>query len=205
MLHVRKAGVRSVNQLGISAVLSFGILITVSVGQPLASSPTETQIRRIVDSYFARKTGHKPGDLISQRDTKAVLAMFREKGWNVPYARELVQDTLSDSHPLVQAFRTNKGRRFMRAVAGQRLIYDRLDRVTEVSGGPAMVRQLIRLPDGARYAAWKTPRAVPDLVHLLPKTGSGKTRVVKDYRKPTDRIYTQAQLQDAIEWAYSDE
>lgn len=186
-----------------TAVLCLLICTTPGIGQDRTPPPTTAQIRQTVDDYFARKKGYKPGDLIAQSDTEAVIAALRKKGWVVPKTQVIVRNTLSDSDSLVQIFRSDKGRRFMRAVAGYRLIFDRLDRVMRESGGPAMVRQLVRLPDGPRYAAWETPRAVPDLVDFLPKTGSAKTRVVKDYRKPTGRIYTQADLLTAIEQAFS--
>ncbi len=161
-------------------------------------APTATQIQAVVDRYFAEKSFYRPGDLIAQSDVQAVITALGKRGWKVPGAKQLVAKTLPDSHPLVQLLASDKGRRFMRAVQKQRLIYDRLDRVMGTWGGPAMLRQLIRLPDGARYAAWKTPSTIPDLLDLLPKRRSGKTRVIKDYRKPTGQIYTQQQLTKAL-------
>ena len=90
----------------------------------------------------------------------------------------------------------------MRRVSGYKLIYDRLDRIAHESGGQRLIRDLIKLPDGARYARWSPGRGVPGLVDFLPKNRSGKTRTVKDYTKPTGKIYTQKQLLERLEESY---
>jgi hypothetical protein len=80
----------------------------------------------------------------------------------------------------------------MRRVSGFDLIYDRLDRVSRVSGGQRMLEAIVRLPDGQRYAKPKSqlPHGVPDFLELLPKNSSGKVRTIRDYDKPTGRLYT---------------
>ena len=52
------------------------------------------------------------------------------------------------------------------------------------------MRDLMKLPDAARYAKIDTGRGVPDMIDFLPKSGSSKTRRVKDYKKPTGKLYT---------------
>ena len=86
----------------------------------------------------------------------------------------------------------------MRKVAGQERIYDRLDRISQVAGGESLLQGLVRLPDGERYTMRNPPRGRPDLLELLPKDGSGKTRTIKDYGKPTGQIYTEADLVERL-------
>ena len=38
------------------------------------------------------------------------------------------------------------------------------------------------------------PYGVPDFLDLLPKNSSGRVRTIKDYDKPTGRIYTEEEL-----------
>jgi hypothetical protein len=81
-------------------------------------------------------------------------------------------------------------------VCGFDLIYDRLDRVSQVAEGQRTIDALVKLPDGEKYSLPKkqTPKGVPDFLDLLPKHGSGKVRTIKNYDKPTGRVYTEGDL-----------
>jgi hypothetical protein len=67
-----------------------------------------------------------------------------------------------------------------------------------VSGGQRMLRDLAKLPDGERYVKMQTPGAVPDMLALLPKKSSGQKRTIKNYKKPTGRVYTEQALAERI-------
>jgi hypothetical protein len=159
-----------------------------------ALSPQEVQ--QIVARYFSQQSGRQPGDIITQSDVAAVLEELAAAGWQPPDHKQLLASTLPDDGPLVSSLRTQQGRRFMRKVSGYESIYDRLDRVSQVSGGQRTIDAIVRLPDGEKYAQpkKKTPHGVPDFLDLLPKNASGKVRTIKDYDKPTGRIYTEADL-----------
>ncbi|MBP86941.1 MAG: hypothetical protein CMJ64_09515 [Planctomycetaceae bacterium] len=61
------------------------------------------------------------------------------------------------------------------------------------------------MPHAARYAKQVTGPGVPDLVEFLPKERDGKTQRVKDYDKPTKKIYTLDQLEKRIRKSYEQE
>lgn len=160
------------------------------------SSLTTQQIQQVVEGYFAELESYHRGDIISQTDVVAVLQRLGEQGWQPADRQQIVADTLPDANSVVALLRTDKGRRFMHKVSSYRLIYDRLDRISQVSGGQRTIEAIVRLPDGEKYALPKkqTPLGVPDFLDLLPKNASGKVRSIKDYQKPTGRIYTEADL-----------
>ena len=62
------------------------------------------------------------------------------------------------------------------------------------SGGPRLIQDLVKLPDGEKYCKPKSGGGVPDLLDLLPKNASGKTRQIANYDEPTGHIYTQEHL-----------
>jgi hypothetical protein len=153
-------------------------------------------VQQIVAGYFSRQADCRPGDIITQSDVAAVLQDLAAAGWQPPDHKQLLANTLPDDNAMVSTLRTEQGQRFMRKVSGYESIYDRLDRVSQVSGGQRTIDAIVRLPDGEKYAQpkKKTPHGVPDFLDLLPKNASGKVRSIKDYDKPTGRIYTEADL-----------
>jgi hypothetical protein len=158
------------------------------------------QVQRIVADCFGQQAHYQPGDIITQTDVAAVLKQLAAAGWQPPDGQQILADTLPEDNAVVSMLRTEKGRRFMRKVSGFDSIYDRMDRVSQVSGGQRTLDAIVRLPDGEKYALPKkqTPHGVPDFLDLLPKNASGKVRSIKDYQKPTGRIYTQADLVERL-------
>jgi hypothetical protein len=186
-------------------VLSISLLAICFVASRLeAANPTAGQIQQVVSNYFETLPDYKPGDLITQKDVKAVLAEMSNQGWQVPQAKELLNSALQDGDALAGLMSTKNGKRLMRKVASYKLVYDRMDRVARVSGGERMIRDLAKLPDGQRYLQMQTPPGVPDMLALLPKQRSGKVRSVKDYDKPTGRVYTAQALAKRILQLFND-
>lgn len=160
---------------------------------PSAAAPAgRPAVATVVADYFAHKPDHRPGDIITQSDVRAVLRTLAQVGWTSPDSKKILDDTLPDDHFVVNLLNTQQGRRFMGRVSGFDLIYDRLDRVSQAPGGRKTLEALVRLPDGERYARPKSQlqHGVPDFLELLPKNASGKVRSIRDYDKPTGRIYT---------------
>ena len=166
--------------------------------RPIALS----EVRRIVVETLADRRDYQPGDLISRSEVNQVLSQLALLGWSPDDRAQIEADTLSDSSSLVRILRTTEGRRFMRKVAGQEQVFDRLDRISQVAGGEALLQSLVKLPDGERFAMRKPPRGRPDLLDLLPKNASGKTRTIKDYDKRTGQIYSEADLIKRLEASY---
>jgi hypothetical protein len=152
----------------------------------------------VTAKYFATLSDYQPGDLITRKDADSVLQEMANQGWQVPQADKLLDNVLKESDPLVGLLSTKQGKRLMRKVSSYTLVYDRMDRVSRVSGGQRMLRDLAKLPDGERYVKMQTPGAVPDMLALLPKKSSGQKRTIKNYKKPTGRVYTEQALAERI-------
>lgn len=164
--------------------------------------PSGAEVQATAERYFA-SAGIGPADLISQGEVKELLEAIEELGWEVEDQDKILAQTLTDSHPLVKTLSTRHGQKFMKKVSGYQLIYDRLDRVTGVSGGQRMLRDLVKLPDGYRYAKMKTTGAVPDLLALLPKKGNGRKRQIRDYDQPTGKLYTPTDVLKRLRESYA--
>lgn len=156
--------------------------------------PDFSQVRGTIEQVFAGDAQFRRGDLISRRQVELILGELQRLDWEVEDGDEILGDVLPDGASVVTTLRSAKGRKFMRQVSGFKLIYDRLDRISQESGGRQLLQDLVKLPDAARYARYVTGGGVPDLEGFLPKKRDGKTRRVKDYDKPTGRIYTIDQL-----------
>ena len=184
-------------ELMILAVLCFA---RVGLGDG-ADFPRFARVQSAAQAHL-RDARRRPADLISQGDAKALMEAISELGWDIEDQDAIVALTLPDGHGLVKTLRTKRGQEFMRRVAGYKLIYDRLERITGVPGGQRMFNDLVRLPDGHRYAKQTTVGAVPDLLALLPKTGNGKKRRIRDYDQPTGNLYTMTAVLARIQESY---
>ncbi|MGE3776168.1 MAG: hypothetical protein AB7F89_03205 [Pirellulaceae bacterium] len=166
------------------------------------SLPTFDTIASHVQQYFARVRDHRDFDLISRSQVAELLGQLQKLGWQPPDGPQLLERVLADQHVLVRTLRSPAGRTFLAKVASRDLIYDRLDRVSTVSGGARLIQDLVKLPDGERYAKPRSGGGVPDLLDLLPKHASGKTRKIADYDKPTGHLYTVEDLLEALRQSY---
>ena len=154
------------------------------------------QVQQVVAAHFSAQSTYSPGDLLAQSDVAAILKKLAEAGWQPVDQKKILADTLPDENSLVRLLRTTQGRKFMGKVSGFELIYDRMDRVSQVSSGQRNLEAIVRLPNGETYAKPKKqlPNGQPDFLDLLAKNSSGKVRTIKDYDKPTGRIYTEKEL-----------
>lgn len=166
--------------------------------------PPLKKIKAIVRAKLNEREEYKPGHLLSREDVKRVLQGLAAAGCQPPDAREILAAALPENAPLVRILSTKSGVKFMGKVKSFELIYDRMDRVSRVSGGKQMLRDIAKLPDGEKLAKVDRPRGVPGFLELLPKNSSGKTRTIKDYKKPTGLIYTEKQLLKRLQQSYED-
>ena len=157
------------------------------------------QLRQIIGEEMAKKQGFEPADLISQDDAENILNALNHYGWKVADAQDILDHLLPKDHIVVSTFKTQKGTRFMRKVDGYELIYDRLHRTAELPGGKALVRDIVKLPNGEIYAKMKPAPGNPNFTDLLPKGRNGLTPPPTNFDKPTGYIYTIAQLQQRLE------
>jgi len=165
--------------------------------------PSFDMVRGIVEPHFSAQRDYRSGDIISKRDVQPLFSQLESLGWKVSDQEEILSEMLDGGSPVVQTLRTRAGRKFMRKVSGYRLIYDRLDRISREPGGRRLVADLVKLPDGERYAKMVPRRGAPGMLEFLPKSGSGKRRRITDYKKPTGRIYTAGGFLERLEKSYA--
>jgi hypothetical protein len=168
-----------------------------------AVMPDFSAVRAMLETHFQQERDYRAGDMISRGQVAPLIERLKKLGWTIAESQLILDKMLNDGDFLVRTLRTSPGKAFMRKVSGDKLIYDRLDRISREAGGQALIRDLVKLPDAERYASMHTARGVPDLLDLLPKDRSGKRRTIKDYDKPTGRIYTAATLVSELEGAYA--
>ncbi len=173
-----------------------GVLTTTVRGFGAETKLSLEQVKELVAEHFRSEPDYRPGDIISQSDVEGVLRHLATNGFRPEDSQQIIADTLADSNALVTLMRTSRGRKYMAKVSDFTLIYDRLDRVSRVSSGVTTLDMLIRLPNGEKFSHLKSqlPRGVPDILDLMPKKGNGLVRSIKDYGKPTGRIYNEAGL-----------
>ncbi len=157
---------------------------------PERKMPRWGQVDSFVRRYFTKMPDYRQGDLISRGHVAEVLSQLKTMGWTASERTSILNSTLEDGDFLVQQLNTPVGMRFMRKVKSYPKIYARLDRVVRVPGGKNLLRDVIKLPDGHRYAATNRPRGVPGLEELLPKRRSSRATKVPDYGKSSTKIYT---------------
>ena len=175
--------------LGLVCLVSINLTATAQSSTEYAS-PDFHAVIAAVESYFASVKDFRASDLIKRSQIEGVLRSVEDTGWKVRDADAIVAAGLDDNSFLVSELSTPAGRRFMRKIAGQPGSYSRLDRLSSISGGRAIVRDLVRQPGG------------DELVRYLATTSGGKNlgsalggaRQGVDLNKPTGRIYTAVDL-----------
>lgn len=165
--------------------------------------PSFAAIQAIVEQHFAAQRQFRSGDIICQSDVLSLFPRFEAAGWKVEDRDALIKKMLPASDPLIGILRSANGVKFMGEVSNEKLIYDRLDRIAQEPGGQRLLTDLVKLPNAARYAKMKTEPGVPDLEDFLPKGRSGKARHVKDYDKPSEKVYTVDDFKKALQKSYS--
>jgi hypothetical protein len=161
--------------------------------------PPFAAVRQTVQAHFNAQRDRHPGDIISLSEADQALRAVNKLGWEIEDQADILTKTLPDSHVLVQTFRSPAGRKFMDQISGRPLMYDRFDRIAREPGGPRLIQDIVKLPDGERYAKPKSGGGVPDLLDLLPKNASGTTRRIENYQKPTGNLYTVEDLISRLE------
>lgn len=154
-----------------------------------AEKPDWPEVEQVVRRYFDAAWDENQIHLMTQGHVKTVLAQLEHFGWRID-ARALLKDIPADHEYLVQELATPAGQKFLSHLQDEKILYDRLDRIIKLPGGRRLVHDMIRLPDGYRYAKQQRPRGVPGMDEFLPKTSNGKDQKIADYDKPTGRIYT---------------
>jgi len=151
-----------------------------------------------VDSYFSSLPDYQAGDLITQSHIEAALEIIHDLGWEIDKPLEIVELGLADTSFLVRELSSPIGRKFMRKVARQSGTFARLDRLSTISRGQTVVRDLIRMKGGDEFVEYLAmTKSGQNLGRQLAATKQGV-----DLNKPTGRIYTAAGLMAELKRAY---
>ena len=157
--------------------------------------PSWEQVQSEVKAHFGKIKDYRSGDLISQQEVRPIFSELENMGWKVSDETEILSLVLPQDHFLIQQMRTKWGKPRMRRIATKKLIFDRLDRISQADGGQQLIHDMAKLPD-AEKAGYRMP-------DLLPKKADGRTRKIKSYDKPTGQIYTEQDLLNRLQISYS--
>lgn len=150
---------------------------------PLPDFPV---IQQAVEQFFATLEDYQDGDLIHQSLVEQALDRALDTGWDPKTRDAIVKRTLADGSFLVKTLSSPAGRKFMRRVARQQGAYSRLDRLSAISRGERLIRDLIRIKDGDKMIEYlATTRGGQTMGRMMAATPRGV-----DLNKPTGRIYT---------------
>jgi hypothetical protein len=136
--------------------------------------------------HFASLRDYQPGDLLSQSQIGNALETVRDAGWDVPDPKSIISRALPHGSFLVKELSTPAGKKFMRRIGRHPGTYNRLDRLSTIAGGQALVRSLIREKGGDAMLEYLATTAGGN---RLGRMASSAQRGV-DLNKPTGRIYT---------------
>jgi hypothetical protein len=181
-----------------ASILSYLLLAASAIAATPTTAADFRAVTQSVGTYFASLPDYQAGDLLSQSSIEGALRAVEAGGWNVPHARELVERGLPENSFLIRELSSPAGKKFMRRIARQPGAYARLDRLSTISGGQTVIRDLIRKPGG------------DELVKYLASTKGGQNLGKKlagardgvDLNKPTGRIYTADDLLAELQRTY---
>jgi hypothetical protein len=153
------------------------------------------QAQKAALEHFASLRDYQPGDLVTRSQVAAALAKVKASGVDVPAAERILAASVPDNSFLARELSTPAGRKFMRNVARHPGAYSRLDRLSTISRGETLVRELIRSADGDKFIEYlTTTRGGRKLGSTLAGAREGT-----DLNQPTGRIYTAEDLLAALD------
>ena len=169
--------------------------------RPLRNNPAPDigSVTRAVEAHFASIPDYQPGDLIKRSQIEQVLTKLNDAGAPVPGADKIAERSLADDSFLVTQLASGDGQRFMRRLARIPGAFAHLDRLSSISRGEQLVRDLIHDKGGDKLIEYMaTTRGGRKLGRMMAAVPDGS-----DLSKPTGRIYTVADLVAALKTAYS--
>ena len=172
-------------------------------GFAAAAQPTRTpdigSVTRAVEAHFASQSGYQLGDLIQRSQIEQVLTKLSDAGAPVPGADKIAERGLADDSFLITQLASDDGQRFMRRLARIPDAFAYLDRLSTISRGEQMVRDLIHDKGGDKLIEYMaTTKGGQKLGRMMTAVPDGS-----DLNKPTGRIYTVADLVAALKTAYA--
>ncbi len=148
---------------------------------------TPEQLRALIQERLAKNSYYSPGFLISHSDVEPIFNFLLEKGVTIAADHEELYDSiLADNSHLVKLLKTPQGRVFMKKIAGDPTVYERLERLSWTFDGRKLIENLIKAKDGAtRLEQLQTPAQVAKVSKQL--AADSRTQ---DFALPTGHIHT---------------
>jgi hypothetical protein len=181
--------------------IAFAILFWTgsTLAAPQNSAPDPAAVTRAIEAYFASLPNYQPGDLITRSQIERLLTMLDDAGAAVPNAKKIAERGLADTSFVAKELSSPSGKHFMRKLASKPGTFAHLDRLSTIPRGEKLVRDLIRDKDGDKMIEYlATTKGGQNMGRMMSGVRGGT-----DLNKPTDRIYTVADLINAINAAYA--
>jgi hypothetical protein len=148
--------------------------------------PADRAMAKVVDEFFASQPGYQRDDLITRSQIEKVIAKLVSNGLKIRDASSVAKRGLADDAFIVRELSTPDGKRFMRKIAPRAGAYSHLDRLSTISGGQTLVRDLVRQKDGDKMIEYlATTKGGKNMSSMMAQARGGT-----DLNQPTDRIYT---------------
>lgn len=166
-----------------------------TVPTSVVRTPKATELAQPIQQYFASQPGFKAGDVVTRDTTRHLLTQLEKAGWQVKDADQLLEKVLPESDFLVQQLKSDRGRAFLGKIRSTPGGIDCLDRILRMPHGQDNVRQLIqKVPNGHEWI-----EGMVESKHgRRMTTQMSKSATGRDVNKPTGRIYSVDELQQAI-------
>jgi hypothetical protein len=150
------------------------------------SIPPFSEVQQTVWRHFEKQRDFQPDDLITREQVEPLLAQLQRMGLPLDDAKQILDKLPTKSDFLVEQFNTPGGRRFLRRVAADPNVYDRLDRLSQMPQGRQTIRDMITSPAGEKMVDYMTKS--PAGVGIGKILSSGQQ--AEQFGSPTGRIYT---------------
>lgn len=156
-----------------------------------AAGATAAQLKTQVEQTLKKNPYYSPGFLISRRDVESLFAQLLADGVTSAEDQEdLSECVLSDSSFLVGRLKTPVGRAFMKKIASDPTVYDRLERLSWTPDGRQLIDSLLRAKDGA--AQLQQLQTSAQLAKLSKRLAADAS--TEDFALQTSRCHTAEEL-----------
>jgi hypothetical protein len=180
-----------------------GVLPSIALAAPASEAPRParpdfSQVIQVVQQHFDSLAEYQAGDLLTRSQVESVLQKLQDSGWDIRDGERITQLALADDSFLAKQFSTAAGRSFMRKIARHPGAYSHVDRLSSISGGERIVRDLVRQRGGEAFIEYlATTQGGRNLGNKLAHARRGA-----DLNRPTGRMYTAADLLEQLRLAY---
>ncbi len=162
------------------------------------ATPDFAVVQSTIGKSIARRENYQDGDLICQSQVRDVLDAVARAGWDVPNRDAILKRVLADGSFLIKEASTPAGRSFMRRVGRHAGAFGRLERLSTISGGERLIRDLIRQKDGDKLIEYMA--TTPGGQNMGRMAANSKNGI--DLNKPTGRLYTANELVSQLDQLY---